>query len=32
MDPLLLVFILGSVILVIVGLLFYFYDRKTKGR
>lgn len=32
MDPLLLVFVLGSVILVIVGLLFYLHDRKVKGR
>ena len=30
MDPLLLVFVLGSVILVIVGLLFYLYDRKAR--
>lgn len=32
MDPLLLVFVLGSVILVIVGFLFYLHDRKAKGR
>jgi len=30
MDPLLLVFVLGSVILVIVGLLFYLHDRKAR--
>ncbi len=30
MEPLLLVFILGSVIAVIVGLLFYLHDRKVR--
>ena len=30
MDPLLLVFVLGSVILVVVGLLFYLHDRKVR--
>lgn len=30
MDPLLLVFVLGSVILVVVGLLFYIHDRKAR--
>lgn len=30
MDPLLLVFVLGSVILVVVGLLFYLHDRKAR--
>jgi hypothetical protein len=30
MEPLLLVFVLGSVIAVIVGLLFYFHDRKAR--
>ncbi len=30
MEPLLLVFILGSVIAVIVGFLFYIHDRKAR--
>jgi len=30
MDPLLIVFGLGSVILIIVGLLFYLHDRKAR--
>jgi len=30
MDPLLLVFVLGSVIVLIVGLLFYLHDRKAR--
>jgi len=30
MEPLLLVFVLGSVIVLIVGLLFYLHDRKAR--
>ena len=30
MDPLLLVFTLGSIIAVIVGMLFYLHDRKAR--
>lgn len=30
MEPLLLVFVLGSIVIVIVGLLFYLHDRKAR--
>jgi len=32
MDPLLFLFIVGSIIAVVVGVLFYLHDRKAKQR